>query len=105
MQPHLDSKSVYPIILAYCAATLVTTSTVLWITLKAPSASDPNLDPVSKFYAVTDEGRRGILGPLIPFLLVPIVMFVDMLYRVTSLVKAGVKAQATSTAQNGKKHL
>ncbi|CAG8725958.1 15355_t:CDS:2, partial [Acaulospora colombiana] len=89
-----DSKAIYPFLVAYSAAGLVTASTVAWVTLKAPSASDLSLDPVSKFYALTDEGRWTILGPLIPFLIVPMIMFVDMMFRVTSLVNAGVKAQA-----------
>ncbi|PVF96153.1 hypothetical protein CPB86DRAFT_787299 [Serendipita vermifera] len=100
-----DSKAVYPFLLAYSTAALITTSTVAWITLKAPSASDPSLDPVSKFYALTDEGRNTILGPLIPFLIIPIIMFVDMMSRVTNLVNAGIKAQAAQKSTNGKKHI
>lgn len=105
LKSFLDSPRVYPLLLAYSSAALVTTTTVLVITLAAPSASDKTLDPISKFYAMSDEGRWTILGPLIPFLIVPAVMWIDMMVRVGRLVEAGIRATGAGNAKSVKKDL
>ena len=105
---YVDTPLVYPLILCYATAALVTTTVVTLVALKAPSAHDTSLDPVSKFYAMTDEGRWTILGPLIPFLIIPAVMWVDMFIRVMGLVSVGVRTQKASVPArraNGKKEL
>lgn len=78
--------------LAYSAAAIVSTTTVFIMVLTAPSDSDPALDNTLQFYALTEENRQVILGPLIPFLIVPVVMFVDMMIRLAGLVNAGMKS-------------
>lgn len=87
-----DSPRIYPLLLAYSSAALVTTITLLVITLAAPSSDNANqeLDPISQFYSMTEEGRRSILGPLIPFLIVPAIMWVDMIIRLAGLVNDGI---------------
>ncbi|CAG7855219.1 SubName: Full=Uncharacterized protein {ECO:0000313/EMBL:CCA73114.1} [Serendipita indica DSM 11827] len=99
-----NTPLVYPLLLCYASAALVTTTTVFFVSVNLPSANDTSLDATSKFYALTDEGRRTILGPIIPFLLIPAVMWVDMLIRVTSLVSAGIQKTATA-GKTGKKEL
>jgi hypothetical protein len=87
---------VYPVLLAYASVALVTTFTTLQGTLLAPSSSDTNIGPDFKLYAVTEEERWGILGPLIPFLVMPVILWIDMMLRVTSLVVKGTEAEAQS---------
>ncbi|KAG8800702.1 hypothetical protein FRC17_006823 [Serendipita sp. 399] len=99
-------KAFYPALLAYASSAVVTTTTVLFVALAAPSVHDKTLDPISKFYAMTDEGRWSTLYPIIIFLVVPAIMWVDMLVRVTRLVNAGIKAQRAleqKPVENGKK--
>ncbi|KAG8820147.1 hypothetical protein FRC19_009102 [Serendipita sp. 401] len=99
-----EKKALYPVLLAYTSAALVTTTTVIFVAFAAPSAHDKTLDPVSKFYAMTEEGRWSIIYPTIPYLVIPAIMWVDMMVRITSLVKAGAKAQnAAIRVENGKK--
>jgi hypothetical protein len=70
--------------------------TLLQGTLLIPSSTDKTLDPNFKMYAVTEEQRWVILGPLIPFLIIPVVMWIDMMVRVTRLVRKGTKVEAQS---------
>jgi hypothetical protein len=79
----------------------VTTVTVTHGALTLPSLAETT-DPLARFYALSDEARMHQLGPLIPFLLVPAVMWVDMMVRVGKLVSAGAKAQAQGKVTNGK---
>ncbi|KIM22413.1 hypothetical protein M408DRAFT_332925 [Serendipita vermifera MAFF 305830] len=96
-----DTSAIYPLLLAYASAALVTTITVTHGTLIAPSSADTSLDTLSKFYAMSDLGRWIILGPLIPFLIVPAIMWVDMMMRLSRLVKLGAQVEATKEV-NGK---
>lgn len=101
----LGSTRVYPLLLAYSSTAIVTTSIYLLVALFAPSAHDETLDSLSKFYAMTDEGRWKILYPVILYLAIPSIMWIDMMFRVGSLVEAGTKARRVGGVVNGKKEL
>ncbi|KIM20280.1 hypothetical protein M408DRAFT_308499 [Serendipita vermifera MAFF 305830] len=96
-----DTPTVYPLLLAYSSAALVTAITVAHGTLIAPSSADTSLDALSRFYAMSDLGRWIILGLIIPFLIIPAIMWVDMMMRLSRLVKVGAQAEATNEI-NGK---
>ncbi|KIM22412.1 hypothetical protein M408DRAFT_28725 [Serendipita vermifera MAFF 305830] len=96
-----DTPTVYPLLLAYSSAALVTDITVAHGTLVAPSSADTSLDALSKFYAMSDSGKRTTLSPLILFISVPAIMWVDMMMRLSRLVNLGAQAEATNEI-NGK---
>jgi hypothetical protein len=96
-----DTPTIYPLLIAYSSCALVTTITVTHGAYILPSMADTT-DPLAKFYAVSDKGRMLILGPIIPFLIVPAVMWVDMMVRVGKLVNAGTKVQGQGKVANGK---
>jgi len=105
---YYNSAAVYPLLLSYASAALVTTITVTYGTIIAPSLNDTTLDPINKFYAMSDAGRWTILGPLIPFLIIPAVLWVDMMFRIGKLVKKGTQVEAKARAAGagkGKKEL
>lgn len=97
MTSSIGSVWVFPILLSYASAALVTTITVWVTTVNMPASYDKNLDPVSQFYSLSDEGRRTILGPIIPFLAVPAIMWVDMFFKTLRLVIAGANATKRAT--------
>lgn len=103
-----DSASIYPLLLAYSSTAIVTTATYMHAVIIAPSLSDTTLDPLSKFYAMSDKGRWTILNPTIVFLLVPGIMWVDMMVRLGRLVKKGAQVEAQRgravVEKNGKAH-
>lgn len=88
---------VYPILLSYASAALVTTITVVVTTITMPASHDKTIDDVSKFYSLSNEGRITILGPVIPFLVIPAIMWVDMFMKTSKLVIAGAKATSNVT--------
>lgn len=47
----------------------------------------------AKIVSVTAEQKKLLLASYIPFLLIPLVMTVDMAFRVLKLVQAGLQAQ------------
>lgn len=89
----LDSPKIYPLLLAYSTAALVTTITYMIIAYTAPSITDPTLDATARFHAMSEKGRWTILNATMPFLIIPAVMWIDMMVRLGHLVNAGVKAQ------------
>jgi len=101
----LGSTTVYPLLLAYASLALVTTVTTLHATLIAPNSADASLDPALKVYAFSDEQRSAVLRPLIPFLLIPAVMWFDMMVRVTGLVRKGAQLEAQETKEKSRKNL
>lgn len=98
-----DSAAIYPLLLAYSSTAIVTAAAYMYGTIIAPSANDTTLDPHSKFYAMSDEGRWTILAPTIPFLVIPIIMWVDMMVRTGRLVLKGVQAEAQEQVTRGRK--
>lgn len=100
---HKNKPTFYPLILCYATAALVTTTTVLFVAINLPSADDPSLDASSKFYALTHQARWTILGPLIPFLAIPAVMWVDMFIRVMDLVSVGAYKKTVAERAGRKK--
>ncbi len=73
--------------------------------LVAPSIDDPNLDSASKLYAMSEEGRWTILKPTIPFLIIPIIMWVDMMFRLGRLVRKGAQVERAEANKKGNKQL
>lgn len=91
--------------MSYAATAIITTTTVLIVTANIPSASDPTLDRLSKFYAMTEEGRWTIMYPVSFYLAVPAIMWVDMMFRVGGLVKAGIRKIGSRNVNAEKKEL
>jgi hypothetical protein len=63
------------------------------IAYTAPSIIDPTLDSTARFHAMSEKGRWTILNATIPFLIIPAIMWIDMMIRLGRLVNAGVNAQ------------
>ncbi|TCD69461.1 hypothetical protein EIP91_007587 [Steccherinum ochraceum] len=85
------SKSIYVLLLIYAASTATTVLPCLAVLLNTPlttsevAAADPS--------AITPSQRLLLLSSYIPFLLIPLLMTVDMAFRVLSLMRAGLAAQ------------
>lgn len=73
---------------------MITIATYMHGAYVAPSIKDPTLDPLSKFYAMSDEGRWTILAAATPILIVPLIMWVDMMIRLGRLVAKGERVGA-----------
>jgi hypothetical protein len=98
-----DTPTVYPLLLAYSSAALVTNITVAHGMYTLPTLAETT-DIVAKFYALPDSARMHQFRSIIPFLLVPAVMWVDMMVRVGRLVSGGAKVQAQDKKANGKRN-
>lgn len=92
-----DSKKIYLLLLIYAASTTTTTLPCLAVVLATPLTSPATL--ASKVISITAEQRLLLLSSYIPFFLVPLVMTVDMAFRVFKLMNAGLDAQAAVKAR------
>ena len=73
------------------------------IAYTAPSITDPTLDATAQFHAMSEKGRWMILNATMPFLIVPAIMWIDMMIRLGRLVNAGVNAQKGKVSAGSKK--
>jgi hypothetical protein len=99
-----DTPIIYPLLLTYSSAALVTNITVAHGLYTLPTLAETT-DAVAKFYALSDSARTHQFRSIIPFLLVPAVMWVDMMARVGMLVSAGAKVQVQEKKANGKRNM
>jgi sigma intracellular receptor 2 len=82
--PFLDSRSIYLLLLIYGASTTTTTLPCLTTVLAVPTAKDAAA--ALKTVAVTDTQRLLLLSSYVPFLLVPLIMTLDMAWRLSKMV-------------------
>ena len=85
-----DSRAIYVLILLYGASTATTTLPCVAVIFQTPETTASTI--ARGIASVTSAQRLLLLSSYIPFLLVPLLMAVDMAFRVLSLVKAGVRA-------------
>lgn len=85
-----DSRTIYVLLLTYAATAVTTTLPCLTTILATPVTAVASTNPAS--VSVTSDQRFSLLTSYVPFLIVPLLMTVDMGFRVLGLVKAGSAA-------------
>ncbi|KAF8745474.1 hypothetical protein AX14_008900 [Amanita brunnescens Koide BX004] len=85
-----DSRAIYVLILLYGASTATTTLPCVAVIFQTPETTA--LTIAKNIASVTSAQRLLLLSSYIPFMIIPLIMAVDMAYRVLDLVKAGVRA-------------
>ncbi|KAI6038629.1 transmembrane protein 6/97 [Pisolithus marmoratus] len=92
-----DSPSIYPLLVIYGASTATTVLPCLTVLLLTPITSPETI--AAGIHSVTSFQRILLLSSYIPFLLIPLLIAVDMAFRLSKLVKAGeaVKAKKKNT--------
>ena len=85
-----DSRAIYVLLLTYAASAVTTTLPCLTTILATPVTAVASTNPAS--VSVTPEQRTMLLTSYVPFLVVPLLMTIDMGFRVLSLVRAGSAA-------------
>ena len=83
------SKSIYILLLIYAASTTTTVIPCVAILLNTPVSENP----VPGIISVTASQRQLLLSSYVPFLLLPLLMTVDMAFRILALVRTGLAAQ------------
>ncbi|KAF8630459.1 hypothetical protein AX15_002908 [Amanita polypyramis BW_CC] len=87
---YTNSRSIYVLLLAYGASTATTTLPCVAAILQTPETTAATI--AQKIVSVTFEQRLLLLSGYIPFLLIPLMMAVDMAFRLNKVVGAGVRA-------------
>lgn len=77
--------------LIYAASTTTTTLPCLAVVFATPLTSPETL--AAKAISITYEQRLLLLSSYIPFFLIPLVMTIDMAFRVGKLMETGMKAE------------
>ncbi|KAF8500516.1 transmembrane protein 6/97 [Gautieria morchelliformis] len=90
-----DSPAIYLLLLVYGASTATTTLPCLTTVLAVPTAEDARAAVTT--VAVTDAQRLLLLSSYVPFLLVPLIMTLDMAWRVSKMIDL-TKDNRTSAA-------
>jgi len=85
-----DSRAIYVLILLYGASTATTTLPCVAVIFQTPETTASTI--VQNIASVTSAQRLLLLSSYIPFLVIPLIMAVDMAFRVFNLVEAGVRA-------------
>ena len=84
-----DSRAIYVLILLYGASTATTTLPCVAVIFQTPETTASTI--AQNIASVTSAQRLLLLSSYIPFLLIPLIMAVDMAFRVLNLVEAGVR--------------
>ncbi|KAI6160693.1 transmembrane protein 6/97 [Pisolithus thermaeus] len=87
-----DSPSIYPLLVIYGASTATTVVPCLAVLLSTPTTSPETI--AAGIHSVTSFQQILLLSSYIPFLLVPLLITVDMAFRLSKFVKAGTAAKA-----------
>lgn len=90
--PCTGSKSIYVLLLIYAASTTTTVLPCLAVLLSTPVSSTP-FSYTSPIITITSSQRQLLLSSYVPFLVLPLIMTVDMAFRVWGLVSVGLAAQ------------
>ncbi|KAF8347806.1 hypothetical protein F5887DRAFT_667049 [Amanita rubescens] len=85
-----DNRAIYILILLYGASTATTTLPCVAVLFQTPETTA--LTIAKDIASVTSEQRVLLLSSYIPFLLIPLIMAIDMAYRLLDLVKVAVRA-------------
>ncbi|EPT01234.1 hypothetical protein FOMPIDRAFT_1161861 [Fomitopsis schrenkii] len=85
-----DSRAIYVLLLTYAASAVTTTLPCLTTILATPVTAVASTNPAS--ISITPDQRFSLLTSYVPFLVVPLLMTIDMGFRVLNLVKAGSAA-------------
>ncbi|KIL69356.1 hypothetical protein M378DRAFT_184524 [Amanita muscaria Koide BX008] len=86
------SRAIYVLILVYGASTFTTLIPCLAVVLSAPSTSATTI--ANKIISLTFEQRLLLLSSYLPFAIIPLMMTVDMGFRILGLIKAGIDAES-----------
>ncbi|PCH44154.1 hypothetical protein WOLCODRAFT_144845 [Wolfiporia cocos MD-104 SS10] len=92
-----DSRSIYVLLLIYAASASTTTLPCVAVILTTPLTSAETL--AAKIISITPVQRTGLLASYIPFFALPLIMTVDMAFRVLKLVHVGASAQAAAKSK------
>jgi hypothetical protein len=60
--------------------------------LPTTPTSGPKLEKTSQYYSLSSEQLTMIMGATTPFLIIPAIMWVDMLMQIRKLMNAGERA-------------
>ncbi|KAK2463596.1 hypothetical protein APHAL10511_004347 [Amanita phalloides] len=86
-----DSRTIYVLLTIYGASTATTTLPCVAVIFQTPTTTASTI--AQKIASVTFEQRILLLSSYIPFLLIPLIMAVDMSFRVFDLVEIGIRAE------------
>jgi hypothetical protein len=86
-----DCKRVYVLLLVYAASTSTTVLPCLTVLLSMPATTAATI--AAKTASLTTAQRTLLLSSYVPFFLIPLMMTVDMAFRLHAFVRAGVNAQ------------
>jgi hypothetical protein len=81
-----DSKSIYVLLLVYAASTSTTVIPCLAVVLATPAATAGTLAGATA--SLTTAQRTLLLSSYVPFFVIPLVMTIDMAFRVLRYVRA-----------------
>ncbi|KAH9830040.1 transmembrane protein 6/97 [Rhodofomes roseus] len=84
------TRAIYVLLLVYASSAATTTLPCLTTILYTPVTSVASTDPSS--ISINPTQRLGLLASYVPFLIVPLLMTIDMGFRVLGLVRAGSAA-------------
>ena len=82
--PAVGSSSIYPLLLIYGASTTMTVLPCLVVLLSTPIT---NVETIAAgIHSITPFQQLLLLSSYLPFLLIPLLMTVDMAFRLSNLV-------------------
>jgi hypothetical protein len=88
-----DSKSIYPLLLVYAASTTTTVLPCLSVILATPLTSPDTIS--AKLASISPEQRVLLLASYVPFFVIPLLMTIDMAFRLSGLVQKAIRADRT----------
>jgi hypothetical protein len=92
----IGSRSIYVLLLIYGASTATTTLPCVAVILNAPITSAETI--AANIASITVQQQLLLLVSYVPFFLIPLLITVDMAFRVLALVREGERAvTATKT--------
>ena len=89
-----DSPGIYALLVLYGASTATTTLACIAAIIDIPTTSAATI--AQKVISLTSQQRVLLLVSYIPFCIIPLVIAVDMAFRLQKLAYAGVRAQESS---------
>jgi len=89
-----DSHGIYALLVLYGASTATTTYACIAAIIDFPTTSAATI--AQKAVSLTSRQRVILLVNYVPFFIIPLVIAVDMAFRLQKLASAGVRAQESS---------
>lgn len=90
----IGSRSIYVLLLIYGASTATTTLPCLAVVLTTPITSAETI--AASIASVTAQQRFSLLASYIPFFLLPLLISVDMAFRILHLIREGERAKVAA---------